>query len=127
MPAGRPTKYNKEVLEKAREYLVVWRDGEDVIPSIEGLAEYIERARSTIYDWATHEDKQEFSDTLDRINELQKRTLINQGLKGEFNSNITKLALGNHGMTEKLQQEISGRDGEEIKIIERVIIDSPKD
>ena len=121
-----PTEYSDEILAKAKEYLTVWDNGVDVIPSVEALAEYIDRSRASIYNWAKQEDKKEFLDTLDKINELQKRVLINKGLKGDFNSNITKLALGNHGMSEKLQQEVSGPGGKEISIIERVIIDSPK-
>jgi hypothetical protein len=123
---ARPTKYSKEMLDKAKEYLIVWKDGEDVIPSIEGLANHLEITRPTIYDWASQEDKEEFSYTLEKINELQKRTLLNKGLTGDFNSNITKLALHNHGMSEKLQQEVSGPNGKEITLIERIIIDSPK-
>jgi hypothetical protein len=116
MPGGRPTNYNEDLLTKAKQYLEHWDDGDDVIPSIEGLAHYVDRARCTMYAWAKDEDKKEFSDTLDKINELQKKVLINKGLKGEFNSNITKLALGNHGMSDKLQQEVSGPDGGPVEV-----------
>jgi len=111
MPAGRPTTYTDEVIKKAASYLDEWESLGDMIPSVEGLAEYIERARSTIYKWDGEDDKPEISDTLAKINEIQKRTLINKGLSGDFNSNITKLVLGNHGLSEKLQQEHTGADG----------------
>jgi len=111
MPAGRPTTYTDEVIKKAASYLDEWQDLGDMIPSVEGLAEYIERARSTIYYWAEDEEKTEILDTLAKINEIQKRTLINKGLSGDFNSNITKLVLGNHGLSEKVQQELTGKDG----------------
>ena len=111
-PVGRPPKYNKALLDKANEYLVSWdTQTEDVIPSIEGLSDYIEIARSTIYEWAKAEDKKDFSDTLDKLESKQKRVLLNKGLSGEFNSNITKLALGNHGMSEKMQQDSISSDG----------------
>ena len=113
MAGGRPTVYSKEMLEKTKAYLTEWDKGDnpDVIPSIEGLAFHLDISRTTIYDWAKQEEKKEFSYTLDKINELQKRILLNKGLSSEFNSNITKLALGNHGMSEKNQTELSGPDG----------------
>ncbi len=113
MPGGRPTEYDEDVLVKAKAYLEGWDKGEkpDVIPSVEGLAFHIDRARSTIYEWAKSDDKKEFSDTLEKINELQKRVLLNNGLTGDFNSNIAKLALGNHGMSEKVHQELSAPGG----------------
>ena len=124
---GRPTMYNEEILAKTKAYLIEWNLGEnpDVIPSIEGLAFHLDISRTTIYDWAKQEDKVEFSYTLEKINELQKRILLNKGLSSEFNSNITKLALGNHGMSEKLQAELSGPNGGPIPFskIERVIVD----
>jgi len=111
MPAGRPTTYTQEVIDKCNTYLEEWESLGDMIPSVEGLAEYTGRARSTIYYWAEDEEKTEILDTLAKINEIQKRTLINKGLSGDFNSNITKLVLGNHGLSEKLQQEHTGADG----------------
>lgn len=119
MAGGRPTTYTKEVVELANEYLTAWTGESDVIPSVEGLAAYIDRARSTLYEWAKDKDKKEFSDILAKINELQKRTLINKGLSGDFNSNIAKLVLGKHGMSEKHQQEVTGANGgpQEVKFV----------
>ena len=111
MPAGRPTNYSQEILDKAKEYLEKWEELKDMIPSVEGLSEYIGIARPTIYKWAKEEDKQEFVDTLEALQAKQKRILLNKGLSSDFNSNITKLALGNHGMSEKNQTELSGPDG----------------
>lgn len=112
---GRPSLYNEELLEKAKGYVYKYESLGDVIPSVEGLAIYLGINRSTIYDWCKDEAKQEFSDTLELINMTQKQKLLNSGLNGDFNSNITKLALGNHGFSEKQQQEISGRDGKAIE------------
>ena len=98
---ARPTKYNDGILAKTKEYLREYASNGDVIPSVEGLSSYINIRRSTIYEWAKHPDRQEFSDTLEDIQVLQKRTLLNNGLTGDFNSNIVKLALGNHGMSDK--------------------------
>lgn len=103
MPAGRPTKYNEAILEKANEYLN--GGSEDVILSAVGLACYLDVAKSTIYKWA--EEQQEFSDTLSKVNGVQEKSLINQGITGEFNSTITKLMLANHGYHDKVEQQTS--------------------
>jgi hypothetical protein len=115
MPAGRPTKYNEEILDKAKEYLNVYESLGDVIPSIEGLSLHLDIVRSTIYDWEGQEGKEEFSDILRKINAKQHQVLINKGLSNDFNSAITKLVLGKHGYHEKQQQEISGPEGKPIE------------
>ncbi len=125
MPAGRPTNYNDEILAKAKEYLTVWNVGEDpdVIPTVEGLSLFLGIARSTIYLWAKdkgfkdadtgiyHPQKQEFIDTLTDLEIKQKKILMNKGLTGDFNSNITKLVLGTHGISEKIHNEMSAPGG----------------
>lgn len=105
---ARPTDYTPELLKKTKEYLENWEEI-DAIPSVAGLSHYLKIARSTIYDWASQDDKKEFSDILAEILSDQERTLLNKGLLGAFNSNITKLALGKHGYSDK--QELTGKDG----------------
>jgi len=105
--AGRPTKYNQEMIDKALHYLDNYQDNGDVIPSIEGLAEHLEINRATIYDWKDQEGKEEFSDILGQILARQARVLINQGLKGEFNAAICKLALGKHGYHDKQETDVT--------------------
>jgi len=97
----RPTKYNKAILEKANKYIDDYKNLEfgKMIPSVDGLALYLEVARNTIYNWG--DEYPEFLHTLEVINAKQKILLLDGGLSGEFNSNITKLALGNHGMSDK--------------------------
>jgi len=106
---ARPTKYNKAILEKANSYLVEWEKEGDMIPSVEALAGYLKVIRKTLYNWGDSHD--EFLHILEEVNRLQAKTLINNGLSGNFNSAITKLVLGKHGYSEKQQQEISGPDG----------------
>lgn len=109
---ARPTKYNNSILEKSNEYLSQWHTLGDMIPSVEALSEYIDIARSTIYKWAEEEGKEEFSDILDKVNRLQARTLINNGLSGDFNAAITKLVLTKHGYSDK--RELTGADGKDL-------------
>lgn len=114
---GRPTDYCEDLLKQCHDYLENYNTKyNDMIPSVEGLASHIGRARSTMYLWAKDENKAAFIDILAQINETQKKVLINKGLSGEFNSNITKLVLGVHGVSERLHQEHSGPDGKPIEI-----------
>lgn len=114
-PVGRPSKFSPELLAKAKEYVHIYETLGDVIPSVERLALYLQLSRETIYRWCKEEGKEEFRDTLEEINIEQRLTLLNKGLSGDFNSNICKLALGNHGFTEKNQTEISGPNGKAIE------------
>ena len=108
---ARPTKYNKSILEKANKYLTDYKNQElgKMIPSVEGLAIYLSVSTKTIYNWGNEHD--EFLHTLAEVNARQKILLLDGGLSGEFNSNITKLALGNHGMSEKTEQKMTGAIG----------------
>jgi len=114
MAGGRPTKYTPEIIACAKKYVETgWREDGDSIPSIEGLVDYLDKndlaiRRSTVYEWQTHEDKEEFSDILDKILSKQSKELINQGLKGDFNSTITKLILTKHGYSDKVDNKLSG-------------------
>jgi len=74
---------------------------DDVVPTNMGLAPFLGVATSTIEKWGTDEDKPLFSGTLARLQEKQKKLLLNKGLTSEFNSNIAKLMLGNHGYSDK--------------------------
>jgi len=126
MPAGRPTKYTKALIDKCYQYMDDYQGLGDVIPSHVGLFIFIGISKTCAYDWQKEEDKKEFSAILDKLMIMQERALFNGGLSNNMNSAIVKLALGKHGYSEKSQQEITGKDGEPVSIIERVIIDSPK-
>ena len=127
MPAGRPSEYN-EALDKAYEYLERWNELGHKVPSHIGLALYINKSRTYLYEWAKQEDKKEFSDILEKITDLQFIELTSNGLSGDFNSNIVKLMLGKHGFHER--KELTGEDGKPIQF-EKVAIElvdtEPKD
>lgn len=115
---GRPTDYEGELtINKVREYLDSCIDTEkgngklDVkLPSIEGLAIYLDVSRECIYEWEkVHE---EFSYILDKVRQKQAEKLLNKGLSGEYNSTIAKLILTKHGYVDK--QEITGKDGKDL-------------
>ena len=109
MSAGRPTDYSQDILDSANHYLESgYLDQEEAVPTVEGLACYIKKARSTIYDWASQEDKKEFSDIVEQLLSTQSRMLLTGGLKGSFNASITKLALTKHGYTDKQDMTTGG-------------------
>lgn len=106
--AGRPTDYNEEIVEKAREYIFLFTDEstipkDEVIPSIEGLALYIDMNRSTLYEWDGSEGKEEFSDIMDTLRSLQGKTLLTGSLTNKLNANISKAILSRHGYHEKTE------------------------
>ena len=67
MPAGRPTKYTPELIEKAWQYLTVWEQIGHKVPSNEGLAVYLEIGMRTLYDWEVDPEKPEFSHIIERL------------------------------------------------------------
>ena len=116
---ARPTKYDRSLLEKANEYIKACEDEETdwiktsgdkstsyehrvkvKLPSIEGLALFLDVSRTTLYNWS--EKHKEFLYTLRRIERIQKEKLISSGLSGDYSPVIAKLMLSsNHNMREK--------------------------
>lgn len=110
MAGGRPTKYSQAMYEKASAYVNGgWAEDGKPIPSAPRLSRKLGVTKSTLYEWASKHP--EFSDLLDDMNAEQESTLLEQGLLGEYNSNIVKLVLGKHGYSDKTEQDISSKDG----------------
>ena len=124
--AGRPTKCNSELIEKANHYVENFTEYGDPVPSIEALAMELHLSRSTLYDWASKEDHP-FTDILERCNQQQTRTLFRGALVGDMNANITKLMLGKQGYSEKNQTELTGAGGGPIEAQWTIQPVKPKD
>lgn len=107
---ARPTKYNKDILSKAKDYLTHYKEFEPV-PSIAGLAVYLEISRETVRDWASQEDKQEFSGIVEQVMTKQELELLRGGLQGEYNASITKLMLTKHQYSDKTESTLQGPGG----------------
>ncbi len=114
---GRPSLFNQEMIERAQEYVWFFQQPKsaeemendvEVIPSVAGLALYLGVARSTLYEWG--KQNKDFSDTLASLQDVQEVSLLNGGLRGRFNAQISKLALANHGYSDK--QEIDNRSSD---------------
>lgn len=116
MVAGRPTKYTPESLELAKDYLNRWQELGDAVPCQEGLADHMGIGLTTIKTWAADEDKEEFRAIFESVKIKQGRRLINSGLNGDFNSVITKLMLGKHDYSDKVDNKLSGDADAPIKV-----------
>jgi len=82
------------------------------LPLVEGLAGHLGVARSTIFKWA--EEHPEFSDSLEKLKEQQKKTLIMGSLSGTYSPVIAKLMLSvNHDMVERKEIDHTSK-GEKI-------------
>ena len=108
-PVGRPKELNDAIIKKAQEYVDGAYLTEEEVPTIAGLALYIDKRRSTVYEWA--KENENFSDILGKIMTKQERELLKGGLKGDYNSTISKLMLTKHGYSDKVESEISGPGG----------------
>lgn len=115
-PVGRPTKYNNEILEKAKHYIANYKEFDDVIPQIAGLALELGISRETVYDWAAQEEKKDFSDIVRDLLAGQERKLVNGGVSGDFNSPVTKMMLTKHGYSDKIDNTIASPDGGPVNI-----------
>lgn len=107
---GRPSTCTQAVRDEARWYIQGgWRLVGDAIPSAVGLACELEVSESQLYDWASIND--DFSEILKGVKDEQHRALLNGGASGKLNSTITKLILGKHGYSEKVDSTLSNPDG----------------
>lgn len=106
---GRPTDFNDQILKDSWGYIKEFANDskEDDklkvnLPTIEGLALYLEISRSTLYLW--QKEHKDFSDIIEVLQQKQAQVLINNGLSGNYNPTIAKVLLTKHGYTDK--QEI---------------------
>ena len=110
MTTGRPSKLTDALIEQAGRYATKdYMLRGEVIPTIEGLALFLNVSRSTVYKWKG--ENQEFSDILESLMSMQAKELVSNGLTGDFNSTITKLILTKHGYSDRVEQDVTSSDG----------------
>lgn len=98
-PGGRPTKFSPAVYNKVEEYLAMCGRENTSLPTLEGLAGYLDVTTETIRVWG--KEKPEFSATLKKLVEKQKQQLMDDGMYGgkEVNAAMAIFLLkANHGM-----------------------------
>ena len=103
-PGGRPTKYESGVFKKIEEYISMSGKEQMSLPSIEGLADYLDVTSETIRQWA--KKYPEFSLTIKKIADKQKKQLMDDGMYGgkEVNAAMAIFLLKvNHGMKDGSQ------------------------
>lgn len=136
MAGGRPTLYNEAILTKTQEYISSCNDGYEVIerpnvkdgrelgteahriekvklPTIEGLAVYLDINKDTIYTW--RKEYEEFSDLIDKLLAKQANMLISKGLSGDYNTVIAKVLLTKHGYNDRVETDVTTK-GESINM-----------
>lgn len=103
MPAGRPAKYNQQILDKAKNWIenyeisydtpvTITKDGKTVEKMVEkanlppfdmDLAKYLNIARQTYYRWVR--EHKEFSDTIKELKNKFEEVLVKNALAGHYN------------------------------------------
>lgn len=107
--AGRPTKLDESMQQRADHYVTHYREAGDIVPSRAGLACHLGVSRETLARWSKRDER--FRGTLKRLSDHQERMAWNGGLSGEFNAPITKLLLANHGYSDRVAQDNTSSDG----------------
>lgn len=105
---GRPTKYYPEVVNKIETYFTTVGREQTSLPSVEGLAEYLDISRETLYQWG--KKHKAFSDTIKKIALKQKKQLMDDGMYGgkEVNAAMAIFLLkANHGMSDGTGQSLT--------------------
>ena len=106
---GRPTKYKPECcnLEPYLKHCTA----KDTLPSKVGYAVFLNVAEDTVSNWG--KANPDFLGSLRILLTIEEQTLINKGLRGEYNSTIAKLILSaNHGLREGTDITTSGEKSE---------------
>lgn len=104
-PVGRPTVATDENLAKAQKYVAGAYLEDEVIPTVEGCADYLDISTETMY------ARPEFSDIVKAIKRKQAKKILSKGLTGEYNPMIGKLILASkHGYVEKTATEADNRN-----------------
>lgn len=98
---GAPTKYCKEIVEKAHEYERAWKDLGDPVPMLVGLYVHCGINRHTGAQWRKRDDRSEFAAVCARVEVMQEHELLRKGLMRVTEQSITKLMLMRHGYSDR--------------------------
>lgn len=121
---GRPSQLTPELISKAAMYLTDYTSNGDIVPTVAGLACYLDIPRSSIYNYKGQSN--ELLDTLEKLEQIQESKLVNGGLLGDFNATIAKLMLSNHGYSDKQEVDNKSSDGS-MKPVFNIVGVSPDD
>ena len=113
---GRPSGITPEFLGMAKAYLEKYETLGEIIPTIEGLALFTDKARVMLHRWVRDKESKEFSYIYSKLMALQGKALLNNGLAGKYNSTITKLILTKHDYRDARDERHGDPNGDPLKI-----------
>jgi hypothetical protein len=116
---GRPTKYTEDMPGKVYSYIKECSENPqgstreeltiEQLPLLCGLVKVLKANNDTISEWRKIYPL--FSEACNELLSVQKKTLIQLGLSGAYNSTIAARILGaNHGMSDKKDITTNGND-----------------
>ena len=82
---GRPSKFSPKIVKKTEKYIRKCREN-DELPTIEKLALLLGISSWTTHRWRDEYD--EFSNTIEQLQNLQIDMLIQGGLKGKYKASV---------------------------------------
>jgi hypothetical protein len=106
-PGGRPLKYsNFEACRKYAEYKSQLAPNK--LPSVIGLARFMQLHRETVTEYTKHAGYEEFSDMIKELKQDQKLFLMEKGLEEEVNTTMAIFLLKTkHGLVEKSKTDVT--------------------
>jgi len=110
--AGRPFKFTpEEALERARWYLANYEQEGDLVPTVAGLAVYMDCSKKILYNYQQHPDYAELIPVMDALMTKQHKLLTSGGLGGRFHPVVTRIMLSKHGDIERREVDNLSSDG----------------
>jgi len=126
---GRPTKFTSRTPGKAREYLKQCVE-QSKTPFAEEFALQLGVSGRTLRNWAHPADGSttDFTEIYDILMTVQKLDIKKKALLGKYESPIAKLLLSaEHDVVERFKKEVTGTDGDPIKVEQSLSAEQLKD
>lgn len=147
-PVGRPSKYDEKYVEELIKFfdvepyyeLPILDDKGNTVgikhipnkfPTLARFATKVGVTRETLWDWATSTNEDgslkypDFSNAYKRAKDFQEAILAEGTMAGAFQANFAIFTAKNVlGWRDKVEQEISGPNGKELKAVELIFVDS---
>lgn len=117
---GRNSDLDQLWLDYARLYMDNWQNDGAQVPTIAGLCLATQISDVTYHAWVNkltdpsydcNDVESQFLSIACKLHLLQQNGLIQGGLAGKFQPTITKLLLGKHGYSDKIEAELTARHG----------------
>jgi hypothetical protein len=110
---GRPLKFKNKnkLVKKIQEYFELCKT-EDEIPTISGLAVYLDTSRETL---CNYEKKEDYFDTIKKAKDTVVALQEQLAMKGKINPTVWIFSAKNNlGYVDKKENEVYGKDGKDL-------------